>query len=165
LTKPGQTGARKPEHLHDRRAINVPLPGVVSGTSRLHQRQGFEACDLLGPENELIHVKRASGSEPLSHLFSQALVSVQTLANVPEARQKLAARIHELDPARPFPDDFMPEKVVFGILLKKGAELSVDTLFPFSQVTLAHIADEPQSQYHVNVEVIGITADSASTTV
>ena len=59
----------------------------------------------------------------------------------------------------------MPEKVVFGILLKKGAELSVDTLFPFSQVTLAHIADELQSQYHVNVEVIGITADSASTTV
>ena len=33
-------------------------------------RSSLEICDLLGPENELIHVKRAKGSAPLSHLFS-----------------------------------------------------------------------------------------------
>jgi Family of unknown function (DUF6119) len=30
-----------------------------------------EICDLLGPDDEFIHVKRASGSSPLSHLFAQ----------------------------------------------------------------------------------------------
>jgi uncharacterized protein (TIGR04141 family) len=42
-------------------------------------RSSLEICDLLGPDNELIHVKRAKGSAPLSHLFSQGLVSAQTL--------------------------------------------------------------------------------------
>lgn len=44
-----------------------------------HTRWGFEACDLLGPDNELIHVKKASGSSPLSHLFMQACVAIQGL--------------------------------------------------------------------------------------
>ena len=40
--------------------------------SKLHRRgQGFEACDLLGPNDELIHVKRADRSSLLSHLSPQ----------------------------------------------------------------------------------------------
>lgn len=34
------------------------------------------------------------------------------------------------------PEDFTPSKIVFGILLKDGEDLTVDTLFPFAQVAL-----------------------------
>ena len=49
------------------------MPG---GRARAPARHGpLEICDLLGPDNELIHVKRAEGSAPLSHLFSQATLA------------------------------------------------------------------------------------------
>jgi hypothetical protein len=59
----------------------------------LHREYGFEACDPLGPGNELIHVKRAWGSSPLSHFFSQALVSTQALATSPDARAIFTAKV------------------------------------------------------------------------
>jgi uncharacterized protein (TIGR04141 family) len=49
--------------------------------------------------------------------------------------------------------------VIFGILLKNGEALTADTLFQFSQVTLAHTAAELQARHQVTVEVIGINAD------
>jgi hypothetical protein len=51
----------------------------------LGARSSLEICDLLGPRNELIHVKRAKGSAPLSHLFSQGLISAQSLVSGPPA--------------------------------------------------------------------------------
>ncbi len=39
----------------------------------------FEFCDLLTPNNELIHVKKYSSASALSHLFSQAYVSAESL--------------------------------------------------------------------------------------
>lgn len=122
-------------------------------------KHGFEACDLLGPEDVFIPVKPASGSAPLSHLFSQALVSVSTLYNSPPARERFAAMVEEVsDGHREIPLDFRPKKVVFAILLKKGEELTADTLFPFSQVTLIHVAKVLETQYGIDVEVIGIHA-------
>jgi len=50
--------------LDKNRAVRDPL-GACSP---------LEICDLLGPSNELIHVKRAEGSAPLSHLFSLGLI-------------------------------------------------------------------------------------------
>jgi uncharacterized protein (TIGR04141 family) len=127
----------------------------------LHEAPGFEVCDLLGPGNELIHVKRAKGSSPLSHLFSQGLVSAQALATSPQARERFAAKVRALPKGRNLPADFQPKKVVFAILLKNGADLTPDTLFPFSQVTLATTARELESRYQIAVEVIGIEAASA----
>jgi uncharacterized protein (TIGR04141 family) len=48
-----------------------------------------------------------------------------------------------------------PQKVVYAILLKKGKELTPDTLFPFSQVTLAHAA-RSLGNFGIETEVIGI---------
>jgi uncharacterized protein (TIGR04141 family) len=45
--------------------------------------------------------------------------------------------------------------VVFAILLKNGEELTAATLFPFSQVTLAHASRMLQSR-QIDVEMIGI---------
>jgi uncharacterized protein (TIGR04141 family) len=148
------------EHVQDVRTdyLNLDRDLVHAG---LHQTTGFEACDLLGPDNELILIKRAKGSAPLSHLFSQALVSVQTLTNSSDARARLAAKVDECSSrGRHLPLNFKPKKVAFGILLKYGDPLTTDTLFPFSQVTLAHTARELQGHYQISVEVIAIPAQS-----
>ena len=156
---PARDERRYNQHVQDVRAgyINLDRNLIRAG---LHQRTGFEACDLLAPDNELIHIKRARGSAPLSHLFSQALVSMQTLANNANARADFISKVRDHAKGRTLPADFQPKKVVFGILLKNGEHLSADTLFPFSQVTLVHTARELEARYHVTVEVIGISADT-----
>lgn len=121
-------------------------------------RSPLEICDLLGPDNELIHVKRAEGSAPLSHLFSQGLVSAQSLLYGPAVvREQFAVEVARLGRGRVLPDGFTPKKVVFAILMDNGKELSPDTLFPFSQVTLAHAA-KILGTYGIEVEVLGIPA-------
>jgi uncharacterized protein (TIGR04141 family) len=133
----------------DRQGVRDPL-----GTGST-----VEICDLLGPDSELIHVKRASGSSPLSHLFAQGLVSAQSLLFSPDARERFAAKVKELGRGRTIRSGFIPAKVVFAILLKKGDPLTASTLFPFSQVTLAHASRILQS-HQIDVEVIGIESDT-----
>jgi uncharacterized protein (TIGR04141 family) len=121
-------------------------------------RSPLEICDLLGPGGELIHVKRAEGSAPLSHLFSQGLISAQSLVAGPSAvRERFVKTVAELPRGRSLTADFKPTKVVYAILMPKGRELTPDTLFPFSQATLAHAA-RILGTYGISVEVIGITA-------
>ncbi|MGI8336753.1 DUF6119 family protein [Actinomadura scrupuli] len=115
-----------------------------------------EVCDLLGPDDELIHVKQAKGSAPLSHLFNQALVSTQTLAYSPHAGEQFAALVKETGRGRSVPPDFQPKKVVLAVLLKNKAQLTPGALFPFSQVTLAHTATTLRNQHQISVEVMGI---------
>jgi uncharacterized protein (TIGR04141 family) len=115
----------------------------------------LEVCDLVGPGNELVHVKRASDSKPLSHVCSQALVGTQSLLRSPEVRRDFAALVERHGRGRTVPESFRPSKVVLAILLKKGEKLTADTLFPFSQVSLAHTARALRSDL-IDVEVIGI---------
>ncbi|MGP3949576.1 DUF6119 family protein [Streptomyces sp. 7N604] len=134
----------------DRKTVRTPL----------HQRNGVEICDLLAPDNTLVMVKQASGSAALSHLFNQGVVAVDALLNQPEARAGFAARVAALGGERRLPESFLPERVVYAILLKGHTELTVDTLYPFAQVALAHAARTLQS-HGVRVEVVGIPlADS-----
>ena len=136
-----------------RRYLCLDRKGV---RDEFHKHNGFEACDLCGPDDEFVMVKPASSSSPLSHLFAQALNSVSTLLTSPTARQRFAAIVEEVsDGERRVSGDFCPKKVVFAILLKKGEALTADTLFPFSQVTLVHVAKVLQTQYNIEIEVIG----------
>lgn len=123
----------------------------------LGARSALEICDLLGPDNELIHVKRAAGSAPLSHLFSQGLVSAQSLVTSPMVRERFVETVKGLPRGRVLPTDFKPTKVVYAILLENGKDLTPETLFPFSQATLAHAA-RILGMYGIVVEVIGIPA-------
>jgi uncharacterized protein (TIGR04141 family) len=147
------------KHVQDTRPgyLNLDADLVRAG---LHTNPGFESCDLLGPDNELIFNKRAAGSEPLSHLFSQAYVSIQTLINSPDAQTKLADKIKKASAGRrELPQPYTPAKVIFGILLKNGKTLTPNTLFPFSQVTLAQTARELQTRRQITVEAIPIHAE------
>lgn len=134
--------------LDKNRAVRDPLGA----------RSSLEICDLLGPGNELIHVKRAEGSAPLSHLFSQGLISAQSLvAGPPVLLQRFVAAVAEVPHGRNLPADFKPARVVYAILMGNGKRLTPDTLFPFSQATLAHAA-RILGTYGIDVEVVGIPA-------
>ncbi|MET8206210.1 TIGR04141 family sporadically distributed protein [Streptomyces sp. NPDC005373] len=129
----------------------------------LHRGNGVEICDLLSPDNVLVMVKRAKGSDALSHLFGQALVAVQTLRNSPEGRERFAEKVAAARQGRGLPKDFRPSKVVFAILLKDGADLTADTLFPFSQVTLVQTVRTLET-WGVQVEVVGIKSTPSTIT-
>lgn len=116
---------------------------ILLDKKELHTVQhphGIEACDLLGPNGELIHVKAPTGSSELSHLFHQALTSYDALRYDPEAREKLSARLgaEHAVPAQP--------TVIFAIALKRKKKgqpatyrpLTIGSLFTFSQVSLVH---------------------------
>ncbi|MEV0488687.1 TIGR04141 family sporadically distributed protein [Streptomyces atratus] len=123
----------------------------------LHRGNGVEICDLLSPEDVLVMVKRAKGSDALSHLFGQAVVAVQTLLHSPEAADGFARKVAAARPGRALPEGFRPSKVVFAILLKSGTDLTADTLFPFSQVTLVQTTKMLEA-WGIAVEVVGIQA-------
>ncbi|MCW6003506.1 TIGR04141 family sporadically distributed protein [Micromonospora sp. CPCC 205371] len=124
--------------------------------TRQHRRgPGIEACDLLGPANELIHVKRAERSAPLSHLFAQGEVSVDALIHEAEARERLVAQVHAERPGHPIDTTFRPRKVVYAIALGEGNRLTADTLFTFSQVALYRTVRRLRGD-NVDVEVVSI---------
>jgi uncharacterized protein (TIGR04141 family) len=127
----------------------------------LHHGPGLELCDLLGPENELIHVKRAKGSSTLSHLFAQGLVSWLSLRGITETRRRFRALVEDVGGPGRLPADYVPDRVVFAILLGTGRPLTPDTLFPFAQAALAQTAAELRER-QVRVDVVGIAPLAAA---
>jgi uncharacterized protein (TIGR04141 family) len=162
----------KKEHNYCANVAAIRPGFVCLDTKLVHSdflkgRGGFEACDLLGPppDEALIHVKFAKGSDSLSHLFTQGVVSVQALLHNSEALTRFAARVKEAGKGRTIDSAYRPTKVVFAILPKrgkKGAEprqVTPDSLFPLAQVALANAARLLNS-YGIEVEVIGVAAAS-----
>jgi len=140
---------------------------ILLDKKELHTTQhphGIEACDLLGPNGEFIHVKAPTGSSELSHLFHQALTSYDALRYDPEAREKLSARLSADHPGLTVPAQ---QKVIFAVALKRKKKdqpatyrpLTIDTLFTFSQVSLVHTV-RMFDLAHVTVEVADISPRS-----
>lgn len=128
--------------------------------TRQHRRgHGIEACDLLGPDNELIHVKRAERSAPLSHLFAQGEVSVDALIHEADARERLVAQVHSEQPGHSIDTHFRPRKVIYAIALDAKKPLTADTLFTFSQVALYRAARRLRLD-NIEVEVVPIPTSS-----
>ena len=53
----------------------------------------MEACDFLGRDRQLIHIKDKTSSSRLSHLFSQGTVSARVLAIDPPSRDSVRAKV------------------------------------------------------------------------
>jgi uncharacterized protein (TIGR04141 family) len=137
-------------------ALCLDRKGVRTG---LHRHNGVEACDVLTRDDVFVHVKKADGSSPLSHLFAQGLVSIETIAT-PEGGSRFAALVDEVSCGRrTIGLPYRPRKIVFAILLKNGERLTTDTLFPFSQVMLANVARTIHARYGIPMEVVGIRTD------
>lgn len=143
ITLPDWTPNLKDEAAYNKEVQKL-IPGYVClDRDLLHTTQhphGIEACDLLGPDDELIHVKRANSTAPLNHLFQQGRVSAEALRWDPEARAKFVAKVRAAAPNRVVPDDFAPRKVVYAISLSKRNPVTSTTLFTFAQVSLLQAA-------------------------
>ena len=134
----------------------------------LRDRNGFEACDILGPHNELIHVKFARGSDVLSHLFLQGAASACALWSNAEARAGFADVVRQRGRGRTLPPDFRPTKVIFAILPKTARrdgkpvplQVTPDNLFPLAHVALANATRELHGR-GIKVEVVGIPVSGA----
>ncbi|MFI6892873.1 DUF6119 family protein [Streptomyces sp. NPDC050256] len=122
-------------------------------TCRLHPH-GFEAADLATTDGALIHVKRADGSASLSHLFVQGRVSADALHTEPDANDAFIAAVRKQ--YKTFPEDaFKPRDVVFAIALTTGVDLTPDSLFTVSQISLLHAARALQN-LNIKVHIQGI---------
>ncbi|MET8267171.1 DUF6119 family protein [Micromonospora arida] len=148
--------------LSDEEAYNIRA-AQVCGLTLLDRKllrtgqhhRGFEACDLLGPGDELIHVKRAKGSSALSHLFAQGAVSVDALRYEPDARTALVEMVKRQPSGRAVDLNFQPRKVIYAIALGSGKPLTVKSLFTFAQVALYRAMKSLRNE-GVEVEVVGI---------
>ncbi|MFC7936504.1 DUF6119 family protein [Streptomyces sp. NPDC057387] len=128
---------------------------MVGHRQPLRNGGGLEICDVLGPEGELICVKKASQTASLNHLFAQGVVAVETLRTDLEVREKFRAQVAARAGADSVPEDLGALRVVFGILLKDGQDVTVDSLFAFAQVSLLNAARRLRAM-HAEVEVIPI---------
>lgn len=116
-------------HLDGSHCMDADLIVHGGGQSRI------EFCDILTPNKEFLHIKRYSGSQQMSHLFSQGVVSAELFVSDPEFRQKVNDKLpdaHKLaDPlTRPNPSDY---EVVFTIISKSANALNLPF---FSKVSL-----------------------------
>ncbi|MCE9629078.1 MAG: TIGR04141 family sporadically distributed protein [Candidatus Vogelbacteria bacterium] len=94
-----------------------------------------EFCDIYTGENKLLHIKRYGGSNVLSHLFSQGVVSAELFVSDADFRQKLNVKLpvgHKLaDPsAAPNAKDY---EVIYGIISESDKPLDIPF---FSKVSL-----------------------------
>ena len=129
------TGKSDDEHRYCERVATEPGYLCLDrdfATTPLHPR--FELCDLLGPENQLIHVKWLGRATAASHLYTQALVSTEALRDEPEALSQLARKAVEQEPGR-----IIGETPGTVVLAAAGRSWNVDELFTLSQVALLRL--------------------------
>ncbi len=112
----------------------------------------IEVCDVLTPDKQLIHVKKYAGSAPLSHLFSQGLVSSQLLLGDQNFRRAAYDKIPDgkkrlLSVPRYKSADWT---VIFAVLGRNVRELPF-----FSKVTLRLVAKDLTARgYSVQLDFI-----------
>lgn len=133
-----------PDYVHETETLyNVAAAGHLDGSHCMDAdlivhgggQSRIEFCDILTPDKKLLHIKRYSGSQQMSHLFSQGVVSAELFVSDAEFRQKVNDKLpdrHKLaDPsARPNPADY---EVVFTIISKSANALNLPF---FSKVSL-----------------------------
>ena len=98
--------------------------------------RGFEACDIITPNNDFIHVKHTPKSSAASHLVAQVAVATDALRHDDEARQGLRELIVGAGGTDNW-DQTRPESVVLG-MARKEPVTPVD-LFSFTQVTVTRL--------------------------
>lgn len=123
-------------------------------------KRGFEPSDLITESDVYVHVKSATSSAPLSHLFSQGANSAHAMQNDNEARAKLRQRVKQ----RGGDENLIgtrPRKVIYAIRPKEiGGTVTAKDLFSFSKVTLVRVFDELEGR-GIKVRVASIDYLSA----
>ncbi|MFD6744434.1 DUF6119 family protein, partial [Streptomyces anthocyanicus] len=95
-----------------------------------------EACDLLHADGYLIHVKPYTGSQTLSHLFSQGFVSAQTIISDKKYRQDFIDAVNSINPGLTEAASNVPPKFVTYAVAFDGDQKIPQDLPTFSKVNL-----------------------------
>lgn len=107
-------------------------------------RSQIELCDLYSGNREFIHVKRYGGSSaPLSHLFSQGVVSAQLWLGDAEFRKKanaLLPKSHKVPDSSRKPDP-ATYPVVFAVVSRSAQPIDRSLPF-FSRLALRNAAQQ-----------------------
>lgn len=158
---------RRGEPVYNEQAAEALEAGGVLNLDRallktvLHDTKGFEACDLLGPRNELVHIKQGGAADGFGYQLTQVLVSTEALCLKADARKQFADLVKRVSGGRrELPPLWRPEKVVLAMRVERKTPLSADTLFPNIQVGLVHLAYELRTRFGVDLEVIPIPEDA-----
>jgi hypothetical protein len=118
-------------------------------------KTGVEACDLLGPDNELIHLRRVMSSASFAHLCNQGTTSAQVLTHYPSAVKAFAENVARIGAGRHVAGNFRPRTVVLAFPLRRSSSLNLADLSALSRASLtAHI--HAMNALAVAVEVVGI---------
>lgn len=118
-------------------------------------RGRFEPCDLLGPNDELIHVARVRHSAAFGHLFNQALVSTEILLDSADARQALIRAVRDRGNGRTLTPDFYPREVVLAFPSEDSPTVPIQRIPPFSHFTLSRVA-EALEERNITLRITGI---------
>ena len=107
----------------------------------------IEACDFFSKDKQFIHLKDGHSSGPISHLWSQGVVSAEAFVSDAKFRKELRAKVKSL--GRGF-EEHLPKStdrvvrenygIVFGVMRKPYADGSIDLPF-FSKVSLQAAAE------------------------
>lgn len=127
--------------LLDRRTISL-----ASRTSPV------EVCDILGPQGQLIHIKKGRSSADLSHLFAQGVVSGVMLSESRDFHDKARELLKVANGGKYPPESALPiypssefsREVCFGVIKKWGQKTFVDGTPFFSRLNLMNQARELQ---------------------
>ncbi|MBB5957839.1 uncharacterized protein (TIGR04141 family) [Saccharothrix tamanrassetensis] len=101
----------------------------------MHPR--FELADVIGPKDEVVHVKWLARATAASHLFTQARVSAWAQRLEPEALEQLDAKVHLIDDRRRITK--RPRVVVLAVA---GRQWDVEQLFTLSMVDLLRLNED-----------------------
>lgn len=126
------------EATYNRMAASF-LGGIVLDRRFVRTTQnprGFEACDIITPKGDLVHIKNVYRSSEASHLIAQAVVSTSALRYDNEARQKLREIVVESGGDTEWVQR-RPDSVVLG--MARSCPVTASDLFSFTQVTLSRL--------------------------
>ncbi|MFE6978226.1 DUF6119 family protein [Streptomyces sp. NPDC057682] len=161
----GVPQGHKRHNVHDEDWYNKEVAAqdryVLLDKNNVHTERlrggGLEIADALGPQGQFICVKKAASSTaPLNHLFAQGRAGIETVRFDLQARKDFLSKVDKLSPRHALDRSFSSPTLVFGILLKNGAELTPDSLFAFAKISLLHTATALEGM-GARLEVVSIS--------
>jgi uncharacterized protein (TIGR04141 family) len=125
------------EHYNEKAADNRS-DLICLDRHRLFAEDGdqVEACDLLHSDGYLVHVKPYTGSQTLSHLFSQGFVSAQTIISDKKYRSDFIEAVRSIKPELVEAASNVPPKFVTYAVAFDGDQKIPQDLPTFSKVNL-----------------------------
>ncbi|MFD4248320.1 TIGR04141 family sporadically distributed protein [Amycolatopsis thermoflava] len=140
------TGAQDDEHRYCEQVARQPgYLCLDQDFARTPFNPRLELCDIVGPGDELVHVKWLGRATAASHLFTQALAAAESLREEPEALQQLGQKVLARDRNRTIAT---PSTFVLAIADRPW---SVDHLFTMSQISLIRL-DRVMRQLRMRLE-------------